>query len=171
MQKDINRRIVRISGVFSRDLIDVDELSPYHRQDLYGHLAALEGKILLFNAITKLTSLDEDKKLPEPKDNSEPLSSDDIRSLSSYMNMAILHASSSVEDIDASELATHEILRKIIIMKARVSKNDSEIKMIKSLEGKLSGSSPTELVLDSQDLVMASKYHFLYAYCGFGFFW
>ena len=162
MQKDINQRIIRISSVFSRDLIDVDELSPYHKQDLYGYLAALEGKILLFSAITQSTSLDEDKTLPEPKDDSEPLSSDDIRSLSSYMNMAILHASSSVEDIDASELATYKILRKIIIMKARVSKSDSEIKMIKHLEAKLSGASVGELILESEDLLMASKYHFLY---------
>jgi hypothetical protein len=162
MQKDINQRIVRISGVFSRELVDVDELSPYHRKDLYNYLAALEGKILLFNAITNSTSLDEDKRLPEPKEGSEPLSSDDIRSLSSYMNLAILHASSSVTSIDASELPTHEILRKIIIMKAGVSKSDSEIKMITHLEAKMSGTSVGELALEQGDLLMASKYHFLY---------
>jgi hypothetical protein len=162
MQKDIDQRIVRVSGVLSRPLIDVDELTPFHRKHLYGYLAALEGKLLLFNSITNSTSLDESVLLPEPKESSEPLTSDDIRSLSTYMNMAILHASSSKVDIDASALPMFDILRKIIIMKAMISKSDSEIKMIKHLEARLSGSKEGVLVLEDEDIVYASKYHFMY---------
>ena len=162
IQKDIGFRIGRLIKVMSRPLIDVDGLTPYHRKHLYAFLAALEGKLLLFNSLTKSTSLNEDVKLPEPKESSEPLTSDDIRSLSSYMNMVILPASSSTVDVDASELPMFDILRKIIIMKAMISESDSEIKMIKHLDARFSGAKESKLVLDESDIIYASKYHFMY---------
>ena len=118
MQRDIDQRIIRIVSVLSRDIVEVDELTPFHKKHLYDSLAALEGKLLLFNAITASTSLNEEVLLPEAKASSEPLGSDDIRAMSAYMNMAILHASSSLVDIDASALPMYDILRKIIIMKS-----------------------------------------------------
>jgi hypothetical protein len=162
MQKDIDQRIQRIVSVFSRSEIEADDLTPFEKNHLYTCLVALEGKLLLFNAITNSTALSLEVSLPSESEGSEPLISDDIRSLSAYMNMVILHASSSVSEIDASALPMRDILCKIAVMKTEVCNNEIEVKMIRRLLEKLEGGGDEAWELNDEDLVLASKYHFLY---------